>query len=249
MIKTNQTSAPEFPGQRVRVAEREQDRSWLLVNRRVYCQKHGVPAVAARAAMPEPEQKYVLDGRTVITDAVYDQQKLRRQAYVRDLSERRERAYDYLDACVDRVVAASAIVDKRIGNGDVWGVHRAQVAEHMRVREYLRAEAAVENLPAVPRSPAALRPVDPETLRVPFPASRVYPALATCTSPRRRGILSHRAARADEVAASRFLKRYPSASEFAVFDAEARSFARLQRMLAAQAEAQTVSTGQAVITT
>ena len=54
MIKTNQTSAPEFPGQRVRVAEREQDRSWLLVNRRVYCQKHGVPAVAARAAMFAP---------------------------------------------------------------------------------------------------------------------------------------------------------------------------------------------------
>ena len=195
MIKTNQTSAPKFPGQRVRVAERE-------------------------------------------------------RKYVRDLSERRERAYDYLDACVDRVVAASAIVDKRIGNGDVWGVHRAQVAEHMRVREYLRAEAAVENLPAVPRSPAALRPVDPETLRVPFPASRVYPVLATCTSPRRRATLAKRMDEAGARAADRVMLRpWPSASEMGVYAADGRSAARLQQINARQAEASTISTGQAVITT
>ena len=254
--KTPRTRTAHLPRpRRARVQQREKARAWLSVERRRYVTEHHVTSATARVAMPVPEVPLVRDGRTIVTDAVHVRRNIRRHGYILELSSRRELAHALLEATAKSVADVGAAVVKLINASSPDDslypekLRQLRAAEHARVREYLRAEAAVENLPAVPRAPAALRPVDPETLRVPFPASRVYPVLATCTSPRRRGILSHRAARADEVAASRFLKRYPSASEFAVFDAEARSFARLQRMLAAQAEAQTVSTGQAVITT
>ena len=250
--KTPRTRTAHLPRpRRARVQQREKARAWLSVERRRYVTEHHVTSATARVAMPVPEVPLVRDGRTIITDVVHVRWNIRRQAYATRIAVRRAAALQRLDVCINDIVAASAAVDKVISIGDVWGVHRAQVVEHMRVREYLRAEAAVENLPAVPRPPAALRPVDPETLRVPFPASRVYPVLATCTSPRRQSLAVRRAPGvADQLRhATARLEGTLSASERGVEAAEARSFARLQRMLAAQAEASIITTGKAVIAT
>ena len=254
--KTPRTRTAHLPRpRRARVQQRKKARLWLSIERRRYVTEHHVTSATARVAMPVPEVPLVRDGRTIVTDAVHVRRNIRRHGYILELSSRRELAHALLEATAKSVADVGAAVDKLINASSPDDslypekLRQLRVAEHMRVREYLRAEAAVENLPAVPRPPAALRPVDPETLRVPFPASRVYPVLATCTSPRRQSLAVRRASgAADQLRhATTGLEGTLSASERGVEAAETRSLARLQRMLATQAEASIITTGKATI--
>lgn len=241
--KTPRTRTTHLPRpRRERVLQRKKARSWLRAERRQHAVTHHVTSATARVALPVPKVPLVRDGRTIVTDTVNMRRGIRRHGYILELSSRHANAVALVEATAKSVADAGAAIEKMINASspdDRWyseWLRQLRAAEHARVREYLRAEAAVENLPPIPHPFPAAPPVDPGSLRVPFPASRAYPALATCTSPRRQA-----------VAAGQLRHATLSASERGVEAAGARSLARLQKILAAQTMASIVSTGKAVI--
>lgn len=249
--KTPRTRTTHLPRpRRERVLQRKKARSWLRAERRQHAVAHHVTFATARVALPVPKVLLVRRGRTIVTDTVNMRRGIRRHGYILELSSRHASALALVEATAKSVANAGVAIEKMINASSPdagpfyseW-LRQLRVSEHVLALAYLRAEAAVENLPPVPHPFPAAPPVDPGSLRVPFPASRAYPVLATCTSPRRQAVAARRA----PGVADQLRHATLSASERGVEAAEARSLARLQKILTAQTMASIVSTGKAVV--